>query len=105
MANVKRVPISFRISEPVLAWFKHQKPKGYQSLIHSVLEEHVRSQTQRNMWSAGRAQEIFRKYYAQCFWHYDRNLKIEPSNLHIVVDGLKKFGGREGLLLAEELCQ
>lgn len=105
MKKAKRVPISLRMPEPTLHWFRNKQPKGYQSLIHSVLDEYVNSEMKKEHRMAGRAQEIFRAYYAQCFWHYDKNLKITPANIKIVIDGLKKHGGRDGLLLAEELCQ
>lgn len=98
-------PISIRLRPEVLAWFKQKSPKGYQTHMHAVLSEYVerqRATTQRNI---GRAQEIYRQYYAQCFWHLDPNLEITSENLHIVIDGLRKFGGRRGFLIASELCQ
>ena len=74
-------------------------------MIHSVLEEYVKQRTYDRVRAVGRAQEIFRQYYAQCFWHYDKDLQIDLNNIELVVDGLRKYGGRAGLLLAEELCQ
>ena len=105
MSKGRKTPISLRIDEHVLSWFKSQRPTGYQSLMHSVLDEFMKRRTEQSLHAAGRAQEIFRRYYAQCFWHYDKDLKIGLNNMQIVVEGLRMYGGREGLILAEELCQ
>jgi hypothetical protein len=101
----KRKQISLRVQPDILEWFKGEQPKGYQTLMHSVLENHVRTETERRIRIAGRAQEIYRQYYSQCFWHYRPDLKISPDNTHLVVNGLRKYGGVEGAKLAEELCQ
>lgn len=105
MAKTPKRPISLRVSETTLNWFKSSGPRGYQTMMNSVLEEFVRERTERAIFAAGRAQEIYRKYYAQCFWHLDRDLIIVPQNMHLVLEGLRRYGGREGLLLAEDLCQ
>ena len=107
MSNTRknRQAISLRVDTEVLAWFKRQGTKGYQTLMNEVLEQHVREKIEKSFMTAGRAQELYRKYYAQCFWHLDPNLKIVPDNIQIVLDGLRKYGGREGFILAEELCQ
>ncbi|MBX7144869.1 MAG: BrnA antitoxin family protein [Oligoflexia bacterium] len=97
--------ISIRIDERVLEWFRQQQPKGYQTFINAVLEQYVARESQHKIRLAGRAQELFRRFYAQCFWHYKQDLEINPQNMHLVVDGLKKYAGREGVKLAEELCR
>ena len=97
--------ISIRIGAQALEWFRKAAPSGYQTLINSVLEEHVEAQTHSRAHSAGRAQELFRRFYSQCFWHYDRDLRISTQNMDLVIDGLRKYGGREGFILAEELCR
>lgn len=94
-----------RLSREVVEWFRREQPKGYQSRINAVLEDYVQAKAEQRIRAAGRAQEIFKQYYATCFWHYDKNLKIDVDNMHLVVEGLKKYGGRIGLLLSEELCQ
>lgn len=101
----KKKLVSIRISSDVLNWFKSSAEHGYQTLIHSVLEQYVSDQRLRSERHAGRAQELFRKFHARCFWHMDPNLVITPKNLPIVIEGLRKYGGREGLISAEELCQ
>jgi len=97
--------ISLRVEPAVLAWFRMQTGRGYQTVMNAVLEKHVDEQRSLANRRAGRAQEIFIKFHAQCFWHLAPNLKITPENIQIVIDGLRKFGGRSGLVLAEELCR
>lgn len=104
MATIKKL-ISIRIREDVLDWFKQRNPNGYQTLMQAVLSDYVQKETLKQNYLLGRAQELFRSNYAQCFWHYDPNLIITSVNLHIVIEGLKKFGGRNGLNIAKELCQ
>jgi len=103
--NRKTELISLRMPTDVLTWFRSQTDRGYQTLIHEVLAKHVAERKGEADRRAGRAQEVFKKYYAQCFWHLNPNLEITPSNTEIVLDGLRKYGGREGLVLAESLCQ
>lgn len=97
--------ICIRVDESVLNWFKTEQPARYQTLMHSVLADYVASKKERASWILGRAQEIFRQYHAQCFWHYDKNLEVKNNNLQLVIDGLRAHGGRKGWLLAEELCR
>ena len=105
MPGEKRTSICIRLDPQVLQWFKTKQPKGYQTLIHSVLRDHVQREQLASAKAAGQAQELFRRFYAQCFWHYDSGLTITPDNMGLVIDGLRKYGGREGLLLAEDLCR
>lgn len=98
-------PISLRVSPEILGWFQRESRRGYQSRINQVLESYVREQQRLAERRAGRAQELFHRFYARCFWHIDHSLQITPENIQIVVEGLRKYGGREGFILAEELCQ
>ena len=102
---MKKKAICIRVDSHVIEWFRAKFPKGYQTRMHSVLEEYVEDQTNKAQRLAGRAQEIFRRNYARCFWHCDPVLKITPQNISLVISGLRKYGGREGLELAEELCR
>ncbi len=101
----RKQAISLRVKPRVLEWYRKKRPRGYQTLMHSVLEAHVDREMKLEAWVAGRAQELFRQFHAQCFWHYDPDLEIGTHNVRLVIDGLRKFGGREGFLLAEELCR
>lgn len=100
----KKKAISFRIDTGLLAWLKKESSLGYQTFLHEILQQHMQARIAGSERIAGRAQEIFRQYHAQCFWHYDPELVITPENTHLVIEGLKKHGGRRGFLLAEELC-
>ena len=103
-AQPRKTLISIRVQPEVLNWYKSHYKTGYQTAMHMVLSAHAEQQTLHQARVAGRAQELFRRYYAQCFWHYDKNFEIGPQNVQIVIDGLRKYGGREGFLLADELC-
>ena len=101
----RKTLISMRVEPEVLEWFKRKQPRGYQTLMHSVLEQHVDELKARELKNLGRAQELFRQYHTQCFWHCKPDLEITRENLGLVVKGLRKHGGHEGFRLAEELCQ
>lgn len=96
--------ISLRIDTELLNWFKQKKPDGYQKLIHSVLANYRDIQINEKHRIAGRAQELYKQYYTQCFWHLTPDLEITPDNINLVIEGLKKYGGRKGFLIANELC-
>jgi hypothetical protein len=104
----KTIPISIRLDEDLLNWFKEKgaaEGVPYQGIIKSVLSDHVDLEKINMYKKIGRAQEVFRQCYTRCFWHYREDLEISESNLYLIVEGLKKYGGREGYFLAEELCQ
>lgn len=101
----KKIPISLRINPSTLEWLKAARPRGYQTLINELLDDYVSERRRLEEHRLGRAQEIFKQFYAQCFWHYRKDLKVTKENLPLILDGLKKHGGTKGMLLAEELCQ
>lgn len=102
---MKKKAISLRVDPEVLDWFRSQRPRGYQSFMHAVLSEYMENEKLQAERLAGRAQELFRQFYAQCFWHYQRDLEITTKNIGLVIEGLRKYGGRAGYILADELCQ
>ncbi len=105
--QIKTIPISIRLEEDILLWFKAHK--GYQGAIKKVLRDYVESEkaekNKRLGIKLGRAQEVFRQMYTRCFWHYDPDLEVNEGNFYLIIDRLKKYGGKEGYLLAEELCR
>lgn len=98
-----KTAISIRIDNDLLAWLKDEAPHGYQSLIHDVLSHFRRRKELREQLILGRTRQIFLQYHAQCFWHMRRDLPIDLSHVPMIQDGLRKYGGIEGLRLAEEL--
>ncbi len=99
-----KTAISIRLDQEVMDWFRAQRQRGYQTCINEVLRAHVRKQQERAVAQVTRAQELFRRYHARCFWHYTPDLQITSENLHLVWEGLRLHGGREGFQLAAELC-
>jgi hypothetical protein len=98
-----KTPISIRLETDLLDWFKKVAPKGYQVMIQDVLRDYRRERDKRAQNILGRAQQIFSQYHAKCFWHLRKDLKVTMENLSIIQNGLKKYGGLEGLRLAAEL--
>jgi len=49
------------------------------------------------------ANRLYQEYYGRCFWHCPRDLVITEDLLPLVVNGLRKHGGRRGFILAAEL--
>jgi len=49
------------------------------------------------------AQQLFREYYAQCFWHSPEDLEIDEDQIGFVSRGLRTHGGRSGLMEATKL--
>lgn len=96
-------PISIRLEKEVLDYFKAQFPTGYQTALSQVLLNYVRAQTEERSFALGRAQELFRQYYSQCFWHLKPDLKITAEFMPMVLSRLKTYGGKQGYLLAHEL--
>jgi len=50
-----------------------------------------------------RAQQLFREFYAICFWHWNTNLLVTKDNLPSIIHGLKVHGGKRGLQAAQAL--
>jgi hypothetical protein len=98
-----KTPISIRLETDLLDWFKQVAPNGYQVMIQEVLRSYRHDQEHRAQTILGRAQQIFIQYHAKCFWHMRKDLKITLDNLSIIQNGLRKYGGLEGLQLASDL--
>jgi hypothetical protein len=72
-------------------------------MMSDVLREYKDRRSLQEAASVGRAQQIFLQYYTRCFWHLRKDLTITPELLPLVQQGLRKHGGREGMLLASEI--
>ncbi len=51
------------------------------------------------------AREAYRRFHAQCFWYLRADLEITQAEVPMIAEGLRKNGGRVGLLLADQLCR
>ncbi len=51
------------------------------------------------------ARQAFLRHHAQCFWYLRADLEITAKDLPMIADGLRRNGGRDGFLLAEQLCR
>jgi hypothetical protein len=49
------------------------------------------------------ANRLYREYRTRCFWHCPPDLVITEDLLPLVVNGLRKHGGRRGFILAGKL--
>ncbi len=49
------------------------------------------------------ARQLYREYYARCFWHLKPDLVVTESTLPIIIKGLCAHGGRRGMLAAARI--
>jgi len=52
-----------------------------------------------------KAQMAYQKFRTQCFWSYKKNLILRNKDIPWVTEGLRKNGGKEGFLIAGEICR
>ena len=106
----KKHPVFLNLDADVLAWFK-STGKGYQTFINEVLrayKEAVISDLKPTQTEFSRfefAQACFNEFYAQCFWHLKKDLIVTEREIPLIIEGLRKYGGREGFQKAHLLCQ
>lgn len=51
------------------------------------------------------AQELYREFYALCFWHMKPDLVVTDELIPIVLKGLRTHGGRRGMMAASRLVE
>lgn len=61
--------------------------------------------TARAMVRVRDARRAFRRFYAQCFWSYRRDLTITQADVPWVAEQLKKHGNREAWHAGARLCR
>ena len=49
------------------------------------------------------AREAFAEFYAECFWYMRSDLPIGSEDIPEIARGLRRYGGKRGLLMAERL--
>lgn len=63
------------------------------------------SETARAMVRVREARRIYRRFHAKCFWSYDPDYRIGPSDIAWVAEQLRKHGGRDAWEAAGKLCR
>lgn len=58
----------------------------------------------RNMVRVREARRAFRQFHAQCFWYMPADMVVGLGDVAEIVRGLRQYGGRRGLILADKLC-
>ncbi len=51
------------------------------------------------------AQRYYREFHILCFWHMKPDLTVTEDHIPAIVDGLRKHGGRKGMLAADQLLR
>ncbi len=62
------------------------------------------SETARAMVRVREARRAYRRFHAKCFWSYDPDYRIGPSDVAWVAEQLRKHGGRDAWEVARKLC-
>jgi hypothetical protein len=100
----RKIPVYLKLEEDVVNWFKNEG-KGYQERINSLLKDYVSEVVMATTTKVSNAQNLFEKYYSQCFWHLRRDIVIKEEHIPLIIEGLKKHGGQQGYLESQILCQ
>ena len=62
------------------------------------------SETARAMVRVREARRMYRRFHTECFWSFDPDYRIGPSDIAWVAEQLRKHGGHEAWKAAEKLC-
>lgn len=62
-------------------------------------------ETARSMVRVRQARRAYRRFHARCFWSYDPDYRIGPSDIPWVTEQLRKHGGRDAWEVATALCR
>ena len=61
-------------------------------------------ETARAMVRVREARRMYRRFHAECFWSFDLDYHIGPSDIAWVTEQLRKHGGRDAWEAAVKLC-
>ena len=61
-------------------------------------------ETARAMAQVREARRAYRRFYAACFWSFDPDYRIGPSDVGWVTEQLRRYGGRDAWEIARKLC-
>ena len=62
-------------------------------------------ETARGMVRVREARRAYRRFHATCFWSFDPDYRVEPSDIAWVAEQLRKHGGRDAWEIASTLCR
>ena len=62
-------------------------------------------ETARDMVRLRESRRAFRRFHASCFWSFDPEYRVEPSDVAWVVEQLRRNGGRDAWETARKLCR
>ena len=62
-------------------------------------------ETAREMVRVREARRVYRRFHAKCFWSYDPDYRIGPSDIAWVAEQLRKHGDRAAWEAAGKLCR
>jgi len=51
------------------------------------------------------ARRMYRRFHTECFWSFDPDYRIGPSDIAWVAEQLRKHGGRDAWEVATTLCR
>ena len=60
--------------------------------------------TARAMVRVREARRAYRRFHAQCFWSFDPEYRVRPSDVAWVAAQLRRHGGRDAWERARKLC-
>lgn len=63
------------------------------------------SETAREMVRVREARRMYRRFHARCFWSFDLDYRVGPSDVPWVAEQLRRHGGRDAWEAAEKLCR
>ena len=63
------------------------------------------SETARAMVRVREARRAYRRFHARCFWSFDPDYVVGPSDVAWVVKQLRKHGGRDAWEASRKLCR
>lgn len=62
-------------------------------------------ETARWMVRVREARRAYRRFHAECFWSFDPDYRVGPSDVPWVAEQLRKHGGRDAWKVATTLCR
>lgn len=62
-------------------------------------------ETARAMVQVREARRLYGRFHSRCFWSFDPNYRIGPSDIAWVVAHFRKHGGRDAWEIASKLCR